>query len=196
MKILIILSLLLPTLSFADNQVMEGQMILSGTAGDYIIGNSSTIYDSSTGKFNVQLNQENQSLRISYEDNLAPGEVFANNDFDIEFQARKGTQLQVGKYAHAKRFPFNTSTEAKYEDNYVAYEEVVTSNHGFALGGNGRACNKLTAQFEIRSLEIDSTTGKLTKFAATFKQHCESGETYASGGVILNSEKGIQLQLN
>jgi hypothetical protein len=86
-------------------------------------------------------------------------------------EAPKGTNLAVGKYEGATRYPF--------QDDDVA---------GLDFGGQGRGCSISFSDFEIFEIEFDSEMN-LTKLALDFDHACEqSTRERLQGTVRINSD--------
>jgi hypothetical protein len=86
-------------------------------------------------------------------------------------EAPKGTNLAVGKYEGATRYPFQNDDVA-----------------GLDLGGQGRGCNQSFSDFEIFEIEFDSEMN-LTKLALDFDHACEqSTRERLQGTVRINSD--------
>lgn len=89
----------------------------------------------------------------------------------LEVEAPTGTNLTVGRYEGATRFPFQN-------------EDVA----GLSFGGQGRGCNLSYSDFEIYEIEFDSDMN-LTKLALDFDHACEqSTRDRLQGTVRINSD--------
>ncbi len=185
MKFFALLLFVFPLSLFAQEKTFTGSLSLKGTDGDYMIGNRSMNFDSSTGTFKAELSEDLRTLSIQYDEGFKM--KTQSNNFSIEFQAVQGEVLAAHEYKFASRYPFNSSIEAKQDYNGHVYEKTVTSNNGFSLSGNGRGCNTLSAEFEIKDIQYDEKTKALTKFEAEFKQYCDNVNHYATGTVKLQS---------
>jgi len=58
------------------------------------------------------------------------------------------------------------------------------SHPGLDVSGNGRGCNQTFGEFTVHEAAFDGVDGALTKFSATFAQHCESTGAPLLRGVI------------
>jgi hypothetical protein len=137
---------------------------LQSDAGDYIGGGRNY---SVGGTASVTLNSSSTSL--------IGGELtdpVSGGYWDFDFASPAGTLLFPGLYLQAQRYPFETG-----------------SAPGLSIDGNGAGCNTLTGTFSIEELARDPGTG-LTRFSATFEQHCE-GATPALRGVVNFQATGV-----
>jgi hypothetical protein len=89
--------------------------------------------------------------------------------FNAYFDGPSGTQLEVGVYTNAARWPFNDDTP------------------GLSVSGNGRGCNELCGDFEIRELGL-SEAGAVLRLWVTFTQHCECFMAPLSGEIRYHSQ--------
>ena len=94
----------------------------------------------------------------------------------LNFAAPAGTELTVGEYTGATRYPFNDPDEP-----------------GLSIWGMGRGCNMLTGSFFVHEVTFgpDYT---IDTFWATFEQHCEGGDPALFGEIRLNA--GVVATLN
>jgi hypothetical protein len=136
---------------------------LKSDPGDYIGGGG--LY-SASGSANVTLQSTSTSLIGG-----ALTDPTSGGYWDFDFAAPAGALLIPGLYLQAQRYPFQTG-----------------SAPGLSLDGNGAGCNTLTGTFSIEELARDPTG--LTRFSATFEQHCE-GATPALHGVINYQATGV-----
>jgi hypothetical protein len=94
----------------------------------------------------------------------------------LNFTAPAGTELTVGEYPGATRYPFNDPDEP-----------------GLSISGMGRGCNTLTGNFYVH--EITFGPGNTVEaFGATFEQHCEGGHPALFGEIRFNA--GVVATLN
>lgn len=197
MASIIVVVLAFVATAHAQNQPIPyiGNLNFEGSSEDYITGGKAYAFSEQTGKFDVALSQDMTTLQISYEDNIPAGEVFPENNFHLEFQAIRGYTLHTGKYTAASRFPFN-SNDVEYDNGDVPSK--ITDRNGFNISGNGRGCNQLTADFEIKKMEVSPEDGQILNFEALFIQHCENGAPFAKGTISLSRGKNaeVKIQLN
>jgi DNA-binding beta-propeller fold protein YncE len=88
-----------------------------------------------------------------------------NGDWFFNFASPADTILAPGLYTNVQRYAFQVGATA-----------------GIAVYPPGSPCSKLTAQFSIEEVARDPVAG-LTRFSATFEQHCE-GAPPALRGVV------------
>ena len=136
---------------------------LKSDLGDYIGGGG--VY-SASGSANVTLQSTSTSLIGG-----ALTDPTSGGYWDFDFASPTGALLVPGLYLQAERYPFETG-----------------SAPGLSIDGNGAGCNTLTGTFSIEELARDPTG--LTRFSATFEQHCE-GATPALHGVINYQATGV-----
>jgi len=133
-----------------------GTVAIQGDAGDYITEGLSYAY--STPGDRISLSGDAQHVAVSIQ--------AANGDgWTIDAAAPAGQVLTSGTTYTATRYPFN--------DVGVA---------GFDYGGNGRGCNTSSSTFTVQTIATDAS-GAVTRFAATFEQHCDD-QTPAARGQI------------
>lgn len=133
-----------------------GTVAIQGDPGDYITQGLSYTY--TTPGDRITLSGDAQHVALSIEG--------SNGDnWTIDAAAPAGQTLTSGTTYSATRYPFN--------DIGVA---------GFDYSGNGRGCNTSTSSFTLQSIATDST-GAVTRFAATFEQHCDEQTPAARGQV-------------
>ena len=90
--------------------------------------------------------------------------------WNAEFAPPQGTDLVVGAYENATRWPFQAPTEP-----------------GLSFSGQGRGCNRLTGRFDVLDAVYDPNTGAVISFAVDFEQHCEGGAPALFGSIRFNS---------
>lgn len=90
--------------------------------------------------------------------------------WSAQFAPPQGTDLVVGAYENATRWPFQAPTEP-----------------GLSFFGQGRGCNRLTGRFDVLEAVYDPNTGAVTNFAVDFEQHCEGGAPALFGSIRFNS---------
>lgn len=133
-----------------------GTVAIQGDAGDYITEGLSYAY--STPGDRISLSGDAQHVAVTIQ--------AANGDgWTIDAAAPTGQALTSGTTYTATRYPFNDVGEA-----------------GFDYGGNGRGCNTSSSTFTVQTITTD-TSGAVTRFAATFVQHCDD-QTPAARGQI------------
>ncbi len=140
-----------------------GYCFVSDT-GDYIGGGKSS---SASGAASVTLSANyDNGVEIALKNS-------GNGDYwSVDFVAGAKAILTPGLYEGAQRFPFQEGTAP-----------------GLSVDGNGAGCNMLTGKFSIEELARDPVAG-VTRFSATFEQHCEGGVP-ALRGVINFQASGV-----
>ena len=119
--------------------------------GDFIGQGLSYEYTTATTVFDISSNFDNGiSIRINGASLNTPS-IPDNWSLDL---SNGSSQLTVGQFDNASRFPFNDSDE-----------------NGLSFSGNGRGCNSLIGEFTIFEVEYDGD--ELTKLTADFTQYCE-----------------------
>jgi hypothetical protein len=130
---------------------------LKSDPGDYIgAGRSYSV----GGAASVKL-QGNSTSSIE----LALTDGASGTEWTLDLVAPAGSILVPGLYDPAQRYPFQMGSAA-----------------GLDVSGNGAGCNMLTGKFSVEELARSPATG-VTRFSATFEQHCE-GATAALRGVV------------
>src|SRR5438128_8130388 len=90
-----------------------------------------------------------------------------SHNWNLDFAGPDQAPLQVQVYENATRFPFQAAGEP-----------------GLDVSGDGRGCNELTGQFEVKQIVYSGDT--IVSFHATFVQHCEGGGPALTGEVLFN----------
>lgn len=130
---------------------------------DYIgLGTTNLIRKSDTQTFELSENFDNEFIATVIKPAYAEW-------WYLSFASIGNTQLQVGTYTEAVRYPFQSITE-----------------NGLNFYGNGRGCNRLSGKFEIFEVEYNSVN-QPTKLAVNFEQHCEDGAPALFGYYRFNS---------
>jgi hypothetical protein len=68
-----------------------------------------------------------------------------------------------------------------------AQRSADASHAGLDVSGDGRGCNQTTGSITVLEIARDPGTDVLTRFAATFEQHCEGGTPAARGRIYFHS---------
>ena len=89
--------------------------------------------------------------------------------FEAYFEVAFGVDLVVGRYTNATRWPFNSDSP------------------GLSISGNGRGCNTVCGDFEIRELGINEA-GEMDRLWVTFTQQCECFGAPLSGKIRYRSQ--------
>jgi len=90
--------------------------------------------------------------------------------WDLQFRAPSNGLLRAGKFPNAERAPFVTGKAP-----------------GLDIDGSGHGCNKLTGQFDIKSVRWTSS-GEIVNIDVVFEQHCEGGAPALRGELWLTTE--------
>jgi hypothetical protein len=85
--------------------------------------------------------------------------------WSLEFMAPGGSRLSVGNYEGALRAG-----------------ALDVTRPGIDISGRARGCNRIAGRFDVRDISIGSD-GVLTRFHATYEQHCEAGTPALRGEV-------------
>lgn len=133
-----------------------GTVAFQGDPGDYIT--QGTSYSYATPADRITLSGDAQHVALAIDG--------ANGDWwYIDASAPTGQSLTAGQTYSAMRYPFTDPGLA-----------------GFDLSGNGRGCNTSTSTFTVQAITTDPA-GTVTRFSATFEQHCEGGAAAARGQI-------------
>lgn len=89
--------------------------------------------------------------------------------YTMQFDGPGSTNLAVGMYTNASRYPFNGP------------------GPGLSVSGNGRGCNTLCGSFEIFELRTN-VSGNVDRLWVKFTQLCECGTAPLTGEVRFNSQ--------
>jgi hypothetical protein len=122
---------------------------------DYIYQGTMTVTD---GTFTDQ-NSTDTHIQIQ----VRPLLTSQGSNWQFDFSSvMLGVPLREQVYRGAERYPFEATTKP-----------------GISIGGSGRGCNRIAADFQIHKLVWQNA--KLREFIATFDQHCEAGVTSLRG---------------
>ena len=145
--------------TFAQNT----SLTMQSEPGDYIGGGQNYSYTLADGEFSAYRNFGG-GVSIS----------FNTPSFDhfwyLDFSAPANAPLRVGTYTGVARFPFQAPTEP-----------------GLSVYGDGRGCNTLTGNFEVKKV-IYGADGAIIAFWATFTQHCEGEPPALTGEIKFNAD--------
>jgi len=132
---------------------------MTGDAGDYVTGGRRWVHGPPGDKLSVQGGGAVVNFSVQTSD----------GSWNVDFAAPQGQQLPAGtRYADARRYPFQDA------------------NPGLSVSGMGRGCNRLTGEFTVHEVSYDNR-GVLTRFKASFVQHCEGGAPAARGTIEFSS---------
>jgi hypothetical protein len=137
-----------------------------GQSGDYIDGGHTDLFDQ-PGTLGIS-----GSSRLVQVTTPTPfGGVFG---YTLSFEAPEGSQLQVGEYDNAERWPFEPMGEA-----------------GLDVSGDGRGCNEDFGRFVVKDIHL--TAGVPDRFWAVYEQHCEGPHAPALFGEVRVGEPASAL---
>jgi parallel beta-helix repeat protein len=131
----------------------SNMVYLSSPSGDYI-GQGATYYTTNPAD-------------IAISGSLPTVTMWAFG-YSIEIDAPDASNLAVGVYTNASRYPFNGSQP------------------GLTVSGNGRGCNNVSGQFEIHEIHTNNV-GQVDRFWATFSHSCEGVMPAMVGDLRVNS---------
>ena len=100
---------------------------------------------------------------------------FDGERWQLRLAAPFGTELTVGVYENATRFPF--------QDPDVP---------GLDFSGDGRGSNMLTGEFEVLEA-VYGSSGEVLSFAVNFEQHSEGRTPALFGEMRFNSDIGLSI---
>jgi hypothetical protein len=126
--------------------------------GDYIGAGQSVIMDDTDSVFSVQT-YSTQEIEARVDSS------FFSDYWSLNLEAPEGSELEVGTYNDATRWPFQAALVP-----------------GLDFSGNHRGCNNLYGSFTIS--EIAFSDGQLTKLAVDFVQYCESTDNPPLFGIL------------
>jgi hypothetical protein len=136
---------------------------MRGDAGDYIAGPTTYSYTAPTADINATLTGGTAYVSVAE----------GSHWWFIDLRAPQGEEFVAGTtYTDAQRASF-----------------AVAPHPGIDIYGDGRGCNTVSGSFSVLEFEKDAGTGDVTRFAATFEQHCEGGTAAARGTIAWNAAK-------
>jgi hypothetical protein len=144
----------------AESALNQGYLRLDSQPGDFIgQGRPYTFWDQYRDNFAWRYNA---GLLQVY---LATAET--SDNWHLYFEAPEGRQLVPGNYFWATRQPFQSPTVS-----------------GLDVGGGSRGCNDSFGTFQVYVADY-APDGTLSRFAATFVQHCEWSQFPLRGEIRL-----------
>jgi hypothetical protein len=93
---------------------------------------------------------------------------------DAFFSAPAGQPLRVGTYENATRF-LGTPSAAP----------------GLDVAVDGRGCGDLTGRFVVKEVDVPATGGNVTRFWATFEQHCQGRAPALRGEIRVTNPPAV-----
>lgn len=136
---------------------------MTGETGDYIAGPATYTYTPADATFSTQGTSGQAYFSV-----IQPGLA---HWWYLDLRSPAGGDLVAGTtYTDAQRASF-----------------AVAPHPGLDVYGDGRGCNTVSGSFTVLEIARDADTGTITKFAATFEQHCEGGTAAARGAIYYHS---------
>ncbi len=166
MKQLLALVILLPASAIAGQTVLY----FNSTPGDYIGQGKEMIWTAEDPADFTAWRNYGGGVSISMDNFSYVSDYSQEAWWDLDFAPPYGTQLAVGSYEGATRYPFQASDEP-----------------GLSVSGDGRGCNQLSGRFDILELAY-GTGGRVERFAADFEQRCENFMPPLYGSIRYNSD--------
>lgn len=145
------------------------ELSVTSDAGDYIGGGRNNYYADGVGTYTARAADQSGDGIVDF---VEIRFNTANQDLTLDFSSRlTGKNLAPGFYDNAMRYPFESGTRP-----------------GLSIYGNGRGCNQLIGSYTIHEAEFDYTSAppRVSKFTATFEQHCEGGTSAFYGTIYYN----------
>lgn len=121
----------------------------SSTPGDWVGAGATKSYTTSNAALTFSATRAAIRVRVNGQD---------GKWWDMSMVAPIGEELMPGQYTGAERAPF-----------------VEGRAPGLEFTGDGRGCNELSGQFNIRQIKFDSA-GALTRLEATAIQYCDGSK--------------------
>jgi len=136
---------------------------MRGDVGDYIAGPTDYSYFAPTATIGATLTTGSAFVSVRE----------GSHWWYIDVRAPQGEEFVAGTtYNDAQRASF-----------------AVAPHPGLDIYGDGRGCNTVSGSFTVLEYEKDAGTGDVTRFVATFEQHCDEGTPAARGTVAWNAAK-------
>lgn len=133
---------------------LTGGNVMFFDGNDYIFNGTMSV---TKGTFTAQ--GSDKVVRVA----VTPSDPAQGLWWDLDFSSTQlGLPLTTQVYDGAIRYPFE-----------------LPGVPGLSVSGDGRGCNTLTGRFEIQ--ELVWSAGKVSRFTATFEQHCENGPSVLRG---------------
>lgn len=159
--------------SQGDSQSQSPQAVtelsMTSDAGDYIGGGQNYYYGNGVGTYTARAGDQSGDGIVDF---VEINFVGPNRYYTFNFSTKlTGKNLVPGFYDNAMRYPFESGTRP-----------------GLSIYGNGSGCNQLVGSYTIHEAEFDYTSAppRVSKFTATFEQHCEGGASAFYGTIYYN----------
>lgn len=150
-----------------DNQTpasaADAWMHFQSDSGDYIGGGQQKVWTITESDFTV--GGSDRDIRAS-----ASGR---GDWWYLEFRAPSNGHLAPGLFTNAERAPFVTGKAP-----------------GLEISGDGRGCNVLSGQFEVKKLTW-TASGAVGEMDVVFEQHCEQGAPALRGELWVTTQSGV-----
>jgi len=143
-------------------------LAMQSDSGDYIGGGQSYLYTPSNAWILAGTNYDNGVSASS----IVPD---YSHWWSLDFAAPNNEPLAVETYLGAMRYPFQDADKP-----------------GLDLYGDGRGCNTLTGQFEVKQIEYGTGTD-IAAFWATIEQHCEGATPALHGEILYNADARLDI---
>jgi hypothetical protein len=138
---------------------------MNGDPGDYITGGQTYFFIPPAASFSLSTGA-----------GAHVGVSSTTDGWTLDFAGLGHRTLRAGVYLRAVRYPFES-----------------LQGNGLDVSGDGRGCNTIAGSFRVREAVYDAG-GALTRFWATFEQHCEGGTSKASGEIRVNADTALYVQ--
>ncbi len=145
--------LALPAVAHADSVVFFSE------PGDYAGLGQQRVFHSQAPGTTIDVSGDSSDLTIWF------GDGSTVTGFSLEVAPPQGEQLHVGRY----------------DDAVHAFNRPLGSP-GLNLSGDGRGCNQVEGDFEVKDIAI-SSGGEVTRLWLSFEQHCEGNQPASFGEV-------------
>jgi hypothetical protein len=140
-------------------------LVMDGDAGDYVTGGAAYSFTEANATFTPNLTASTANFFV-----LQGAYV---QYWTVDLRAPEGEDFVAGTtYTDAQRAPFATAPHP-----------------GLDVYGDSRGCNTVTGSFTVLEIEKDAGTGEVTRFAATFENHCEGAGPANRGTIAYNATK-------
>jgi hypothetical protein len=165
-----IIALLLSLCLAGPVYAAQTALLINSESGDYIGGGQQNVWTDAELDFTVSRTPDGRAVDLSI-NNFSRPFSGSYNWWYADFAAPQGSELTVGAYENATRYPF--------QDPSVP---------GLSFDGNGAGCNTLTGRFDVLELEFDPNTNQVVRLAIDFEQHCEGNTAALYGSIRVNSD--------
>lgn len=157
--VVLLLSVTLPPLGAVPAQAAattSTSVTMNSESGDYIGGGINRQWHAGNGQVSFTGSGGHAGFRVDGGDSGA--------SFTLDLVAPDGALFTVGTYDRTQRYPFQSA-----------------GRPGLDVSGDGRGCNTSTGRFTVLDVAYTDTT--ISRFWATYEQHCEGGAAALTGEV-------------